>query len=445
MKKFLLAFTFVCLSIAVHAQKVFFIYLQSEKQAPFFVKMGDKVHSSAASGYLILSSLKDSVYVFTIGYPGTQSGETKFSVTINNNDKGFLIKNFDDGPGLFDLQTLSVSKPVASGLKTGGQQTVIRTDAFTKLLSQATDDASLLIQTLPPVIAIAEPERPKEEKKEVVAEVKPETITEAKLDKAQEIKTDKPVELKTEKPIELKNESSADSETLVTKNNESAEQQSSKLDTVLDSVKATEAIAVKEPQVETKQDDQEIVEKEVLSTPYQRSVVTRRSESSTTEGFGLVFIDDRTGEKDTIRLVIPNPKKAFNDADEIVQQVPAESHVEEKKEPVFSTQATTQPGKQKNSCNNIASDKDFLKLRKNMAAESNDEQMIAEGKKYFRNKCFTTEQVRNLSGLFLTSASKYQFFDAAFAHVSDSEEFPTLGLEIKDEYYSKRFKALIGE
>jgi hypothetical protein len=439
MKKFLLAFTFICFSIAVKAQKVFFIYLQSEKQVPFFVKMGDKVHSSTASGYLILSSLKDSVYLFTIGYPGTQSGETKFSVTINNNDKGFLIKNFDDGPGLFDLQSLSISKPVASGLKTGGQQTVIRTDAFTKLLSQATDDASLLIQTIAPVVVIAQTEIADDEKKEAV-----ETVAEIKSDKGQEINADKPVEIKTDKFIESTNRPATNDEVLATKIGDSAEPQTTKIEKVLDSVEVIEPDIIEETQAEIKQDVQEITKNEIISKPYQRSVVTRRSESSTTEGFGLVFIDDQTGEKDTIRLLIPNPKKAFKEEEDIVKEISSENNIREEKKPVSLEQAS-QPNKQKNSCNNFASDKDFLKLRKNMAAETNDEQMIAEAKKYFRNKCFTTEQIRNLSGLFLTSASKYQFFDAAFAHVSDSKEFSNLGLEIKDEYYSKRFKALVGE
>jgi len=97
------------------------------------------------------------------------------------------------------------------------------------------------------------------------------------------------------------------------------------------------------------------------------------------------------------------------------------------------------------TCINIANSKDFLKLRKNMAAQTNDEAMIAEARKFFKTKCFTTEQIRNLSGLFLTSAAKYQFFDAAFGHVSDSSEFASLGVLIKDDYYAKRFKALIGD
>jgi hypothetical protein len=47
--------------------------------------------------------------------------------------------------------------------------------------------------------------------------------------------------------------------------------------------------------------------------------------------------------------------------------------------------------------------------------------------------------------LVLTSAGKYQFFDAAYLHVSDQENFSSLQSEIKDDYYLKRFRALAGE
>ena len=99
----------------------------------------------------------------------------------------------------------------------------------------------------------------------------------------------------------------------------------------------------------------------------------------------------------------------------------------------------------KGACNNAASEKDFLKLRKKMAAKENDDEMIIEAKKEFRNKCYSVEQIRYLSTLFLTSAAKYQFFDAAFQHVSDRHNFASLQSEIRDDYYLRRFKALIGE
>jgi hypothetical protein len=99
----------------------------------------------------------------------------------------------------------------------------------------------------------------------------------------------------------------------------------------------------------------------------------------------------------------------------------------------------------KSDCKSTASENDFFKLRKNMAAKNSDDSMVGEAKKAFKGKCFTTEQIRNLGTLFLTSAGKYQFFDAAYLHVTDREKFESLESEIKDDYYLKRFKALVGE
>ena len=79
-----------------------------------------------------------------------------------------------------------------------------------------------------------------------------------------------------------------------------------------------------------------------------------------------------------------------------------------------------------------------------MAAKTNDDGMLEEARKYFKEKCFTTEQIKNLSSMFLSNAGKYNFFDAAHSYVSDKENFPSLQSELKDEYYVSRFKTLLG-
>ena len=58
-----------------------------------------------------------------------------------------------------------------------------------------------------------------------------------------------------------------------------------------------------------------------------------------------------------------------------------------------------------------------------MAAETNDDGMVNEAKKYFKTKCFTVSQVKNLSALFLNDAGKYKFFDTAYTYVADIENF----------------------
>ena len=78
-----------------------------------------------------------------------------------------------------------------------------------------------------------------------------------------------------------------------------------------------------------------------------------------------------------------------------------------------------------------------------MAAAENDDDMITEAKKYFKLKCYTSLQIKNLSTLFLIDGSRYHFLDAAYPYVSDDENFGMLQSELKDEYYLNRFRAML--
>ncbi len=420
MKKVLFALLFICFSIGVQAQRVYFIYLQSENGAPFYVKMGDNIHSSTASGYVILSSLKDSTYLFSLGFPGPQSSETKFSIPLANGDKGFLIKNVDDGLNLFDLQTLTLFKPFSAAIAGSSQHSTTRTDPFTKLLSQTSNDASLLTVSVPVTEEAVKKGKGAKETSQKAALEKDVKVAAAVEESSGEIKED--VSLSQQSEVKVEN------------------QKSTLPPPVIAAVLKEEAVASEQKAEELKplvKEEEKLKEK--VNEPFVRSVISQKSESSTTEGFGLIFLDEENGRIDTIQILIPNPKKWIKEdepsKDIAVQEKPLEKGLSQ---PVLKDV-------KKASCTNIATTKDFLKLRKNMAAETNDEAMIAEARKFFKTKCFTTDQIRNLSGLFLTSAAKYQFFDASFGHVSDSSEFSSLGVLIKDEYYAKRFKALIGE
>ncbi len=163
MKNFLFAAIVLLISTGAHAQKVYFIFLQSENSQPFFVKMADKIYSSSSTGYLIIPDLKENTYRFNLGFANQKSPETNFSVEITNTDRGLLIKNFEEGISLFDLQSLAVYRPV----KDVGtvQHSVKKTDSFTQLLSKAADDESILTTVVTKKI-----EAPvvKEEKKEEV-------------------------------------------------------------------------------------------------------------------------------------------------------------------------------------------------------------------------------------------------------------------------------------
>ena len=146
MNKLLLVFLFAATSLTTSAQKVYFVYLQSEPEQPFFVKMDDKIYSSSASGYLILAKLRDTSYSFKVGFPQNKWPEQVFTVAVNRKDHGFLLKEFGDkGWGLFDLQTLAVQMSATGIAKVADK---VKTDnkdvsAFTEILSKASGDPSL--------------------------------------------------------------------------------------------------------------------------------------------------------------------------------------------------------------------------------------------------------------------------------------------------------------
>jgi hypothetical protein len=432
MKKFLLFILCFCIYLSVSAQRVYFIYFESDKH-PFYLKMDDKVYSSSEPGYLLLSNLKDSGYTFFIGFPSGQPKEAKFQVNIKGTDHGFAIRNTDGVINLFDLQKLNLVKPVEDQVATNIRYEA-RSDAFTSLLSKAAGDTSIL---LAPILVKTEMQ-PKEEKKDIVKQEPTEVKTE-------EVKP--PTEVKTE-------EVKPKTDVAVTQTDKSRIQSDSIDITPVQS--GTAKTGTKEEKVEEKEQKTAVAQRPVnladsvvsapSEEPYRKSIVKRHSESSTSEGFGLVFFDSNGEEIDTIRLLIPNPKIVIQQTDTTQNDnffLEVKKDTAQQSPPVSPAKTAAKPPRFQ--CGKQATDNDFFRLRKSMAARETDEAMVDEAKKVFKSKCFTTEQIRNLSALFLTSAGKYQFFDAAFMHVSDPEQFASLQSDIKDDYYLRRFKALIGE
>jgi hypothetical protein len=423
----------LCLTLGATAQKTYFIYLQTDNNSPFYIKMDDKIYSSTTSGYFILSDVIDSTYNFSIGFPGERL-EAKFKLQVSGDDKGYLIKRFDFGIGLFDLQSLRVVKPQADETRASNVSYIARDDQFTSLLSKAADDTTIMFI---PVIAKQDVAQNKEETKPT--EVKPEEIKPNSNTQAMAKDTVAVADI-TITQIQTTDTPKADSASMAINNPVRKIENNRQADTLV--------MAIKDPP-EQVASDSAITSPE---QPYKRSTVKKYAESSTSEGFGLVFFDKDDKGIDTIRLLIPNPKITFKQPDSAVTETQAldirkdtvQQQSVTEQVPIVVTAGNTKSSL-KSNCRDMASDNDFKKLRKNMASKNTDEDMVAEAKKFFRNKCYTTEQIKNLSTLFLTSAGKYQFFDSAYLHVSDQDQFDSLQSEIKDEYYVKRFKALIGD
>ena len=95
------------------------------------------------------------------------------------------------------------------------------------------------------------------------------------------------------------------------------------------------------------------------------------------------------------------------------------------------------------TCRAVASMNDFLRLRKNMAAQLNEEAMTEVARKFLKSKCISAQQASNLGVLYLTDQGRYAFFDTCFEHVSDPAAFVMLEKQLTDIYYINRFRAML--
>jgi hypothetical protein len=78
-----------------------------------------------------------------------------------------------------------------------------------------------------------------------------------------------------------------------------------------------------------------------------------------------------------------------------------------------------------------------------MAGETTDDKMINVARKAYRDRCFTTSQIKRLSTLFLSDEGRYNFFNASYNSVSDVAEYSTLQSEFIDASIADRFKAML--
>jgi hypothetical protein len=415
-------FLFLLLSASVFSQRTHFIYLQADPQEPFFVRMNEKIVSSDASGYIILANLTDSSFSFTAGFPQNKFPQQKFLVTTHRKDQGFLLKNFGEkGWGLFNLQTLAVLMPSGNAVskKIAEEDNI---NDFTELLSKATNDSTLRQKTITDDASVK------------VAEEK------------------KPDEVVQQPAINT-----------VAKNTDSLNQLAKQKDSVSKTV-----VSITPKQVDTPATNK------TQRPASSESVISKIFQTDSGQAAEMIFTDKyEDGKSDTIRIQIPNirvkeivetkienkeaepvkkdtiaesanakvnsPKKDIITQDSNIKTDSLPVIKQENKAPVVSQQ----PGRTANQCTAKATDADFIKIRRRMAGETNDDNMIFEAKKYFKTKCFSTLQVKGLSGLFISDAGKYNFFDAVFKYVYDIENFSTLQSELKDEYYIKRFKVML--
>lgn len=432
MKHLSLTFFFIGLLISINlkAQQNHFIYLQTDNKQPFYLKLNKQVYSSSLSGYLIVPKLKTGVYSLLIGFPKNEWPEQNIHCAVEDKDYGYLLKIFEDKRwGLFNLQSMNIlmADEISKKLEPEAEY---KSDAFSNMLSTVVNDPT--IKQIDPVNT---PVKQVGVKNSQVKSVEPAVAV---------------VEKKVEPTIDLV-------DTIVTKNLAK--------DNVKDTVVYSATNKVLTNPVIILNESEPVI---YLST------ISRKKVSKTKKGIELVYVETTNGIQDTILLFISGDKlitetnsnktvieSAINvNRDTVVNtgifssdkkeskflaiDLPNNASVVLPEKPDSLMLKASKPIAIINSdCKILASNEDFLRLRKKMAGENNADNMIAFARKTFKLKCFTTDQIKNLSVLFLKEMDKYNFFDVAYPFVQDAQNFASLQTQLSDSYYIDRFKVMI--
>ena len=398
--RYFIVTVFVCFLIAVtQAQQHHFIYIQTENKQPFYVKLDKKIFTSTIFGYLIIPKLKDGKLNISIGFPKDEWPVQNIEFEMPNKDQGFLLKNFGTkGWGLFNMQNLNIVMATSYSNPLEAYNKNTEGDEFSTLLStvvkdpsiKSTDQTSTInIKTKPPVSPTLK----------INSQSSKNDSNQANLIENQNVYIQKLSQLNTGNSITI---------TYIIKSQLNNDTILINLDNLEDNI--TNHTLKDSIPTSTLSNLKIDSSKNFPLNPTNNQVKLQNNDNQQSN------IIDTTFANKSETVISSNPN----------------NQVIETKQAINNS-----------NCTNQASEDDFLKLRKRMAAEQNEESMLKLAKKQFKAKCFSTEQVKNLANLFLNDKGKYSFLDTAYPFVSDSYNFPTVQIILIDEYYISRFKAMI--
>ncbi len=420
----------------ITAQHNHYLYIQSEPPQPFYLKMGSGVLNSNAGGFLILPKLQDTSISFIIGFAGNQFPPYKFTIPTMKKDKGFSLKNFGEkGWGLFDLQTLEI----LMGEKTGGENSIkvkyqppITQDAFTVILAAVIDDPGLTSTHLVG----------KEDL--MVAAVVPTVQKNVELNTGESISKSRK---NINSPVEEGRKSVAEA---------------GKSNAVKESPKIIEDKKAAVPEKKSFAANKKQVSKIIIQPT---AAVKKISQEIVADGLLIVYSDPFTnGKPDTVNILIPAFKEpivvaqlervteikepfidSVNQPSEITslsaEKITPESKLSESTAGLPDTNTPTSITRK--DCRKVATDKDLAALKRRILTIREESDMVAAATKEFKQKCYSTDQIKSISFVFLTDEGKYKLMDAAYPFVYDPATFSGLESLLNDSYYINRFKALL--
>ena len=397
--KFLLFFLLI--SSAVKSQSTHFIYIQTEDKQAFYAKTTDHIYSSSDVGYLVIPKLAEGNFAFTIGFPKNLWPSINYNLEINQKDLGFQLKKVDTATwALYNFQTSELVSALENNQVQPGY-VQITNDEFSNVLAQVSNTPSINQRR-----------------------INNDTTSEVKKDAA--IITAKSNQVPVNNDIAI--------------------------------VKDTVVAIQQEPAVIVVQAEPIIKAVEAL-TPIKNEMALLDE-----SGRSLKYIIYEADKIDTVLLFISYNDKSINKELPIVakvqenpQPIEVTIKVTEKEEPKIQEQLVTNENpvstdslsavvgviSTNKSCNFLAEEKDFIRLRRLMTSEDTEDKMIDIAKNGFLARCYTTEQIKNLAVLFLKEDTRLIFLQASYPYSSDPYNFNGLQNLLTEERNIISFKSML--
>lgn len=410
----------------VYAQQgnKYFVYIQSENKQPFYVRANGNLISGSSAGYIIIPRLKEGVNNIVVGFPKNEYPEQHYYVKLGGNkDQGYLLQHTgEDKFVLYNLQDYQVIEPVTAS------SSVSPPVASAPPVSPPVADAA---NTAPVVTPAAKPPD--------TAAFKPEDAVAANV-QTRDTAAIIPVK---EKPKETN--PFADMLDKVAGNRNPA------------STATTPPVSANPPP--PRADSGANTGKPVAAR--QTAPVTPDNMTTLTPVDSAREVQHQDFADDTAAVAIPKVQRKSRRQEHADQPqfitflpgadstagsagLPAVKNTGDNNVPVAVGDSSSGATVMINSdCKEVADEKEFQKIRRKIAMQKDDENMLRTADKYFAATCFSTAQIQSIAYLFMADEYRYKFLDMAYGRTQDPDNFFKLEKVLSDQYYIGRFRAMI--
>ncbi|QJB33858.1 DUF4476 domain-containing protein [Chitinophaga oryzae] len=454
-----------------------YVYIQSEKGQPFYVKVNGQVLSSTERGYIILPRLDAGTVPMSIGYAQSEgpAQEQKFYVRIAKNDQGFLLKK----GALYNLQTFRETKAdngdgsaATAAAEEPAPETVAANapedTARKEMMGNLQKDLETTFAQKATVTGPGKPSSPKGgnafssalDKVVVSGDDRDEPVEVAAPEKPAQGTAAPAEEPEVKKPRGKKHKAERDPLT--------AEEQDILKSVMAEESKAaaSEAAAADQPKQEMEEQpapkkqkkhrkregEPDFIEFQDGAQPAATApaAVAAAPVEAVAPAADLPATEEAPVRRKKKRKLFDDtehPNNVITDSSGYGLAMDAAPSRKKKKndEAVAETAEKKDAGTRliNTDCGNIMDEATFRKVLRKFVSAKSDDSMIDIFRKSTRNYCLETQQIKSLALLMNSDEARYRLLDMAYAKTYDTEKYGSLGSLLTESYYKGRFNAML--